>query len=110
MEQHFLHMYCALCAYMVLIMLYGDDVNAYAHSDAQGGCIYFVVDELFKEWYYQKYKIKLNTGDCVPILKGLQGHQEAGQGWAEHFEQQVEKPLLFVPEFTEPTIYHCKVD
>ena len=110
MEQHCLWLLCGLCAYMALIMLDGDVVNAYAHSDAEGEPIYIVVDEVYQEWYYLKYKIKLNIGDCVPILKGLQGHQQAGKWWADHFEKKVAQSISFTPAFTEPTIYRQKID
>jgi hypothetical protein len=105
MEQHCLRLFIALLAYLGNLIQDGDVVNAYAHAPAQGTSIYISVDEVFQAWYFQRFTKMLPFGTCIPILKAMQGHPNAGTWWSEHFDRYCAVPLHIIPAFTEPTIY-----
>jgi hypothetical protein len=64
-----------------------------------------VTDEVFQSWYRDRLGIELPMSTCVPILKAMQGHPEAGNWWSKHFDASCAAPLRLVPAFTEPTMY-----
>jgi hypothetical protein len=105
MEQHCLHMFVALAAILGFLIEDGDVVNAYAHADAEGPAIFLITDEVFQSWYKDRLGIDLPRGTCVPLLKAIQGHPEAGNWWSKHFDASCAAPLRLVPAFTEPTMY-----
>ena len=109
MEQHNLKLMTALYTVEGNLLLLADAINAYSHTDAQGTPIYIIVDEIFQEWYLLRFNIKLNIGDCVPILKALQGHPEAGKWWSDLVNKHLAE-LGFVVAHTEPSIYLQKKD
>jgi hypothetical protein len=105
MDQHCIRMFVDLAAILGFLIEDGDVVNAYAHADAEGPIIFLVTDEVFQLWYKDRIAIDLPLGTCVPILKAMQGHPEAGNWWSKHFEASCAAPLRFIPAFTEPTMY-----
>ena len=109
MEQHNLKLITALSAVEGNILLDADVVNAYSHTDAQGIPIYIIVDDIFQEWYLKHHGVKLALGDCVPILKALQGHPEAGKWWGDLANKHL-ADMGFMVAPTEPSIYHRKIE
>jgi hypothetical protein len=105
MEQHCLCMFVAIAAILGFLIEDGNVVNAYAHADAEGPTIYLVVDDVFQSWYQARFSITLPSGSCVPLLKAMQGHPEAGNWWSNQFDDSYAVPLGLVPAFTEPTMY-----
>jgi hypothetical protein len=105
MEPHCLRMVVAIAAIFGFLIEDGDVVNAYAHADAEGPTIYLVVEDVFQSWYQARFRVTLPLGSCVPLLKAMQGHPEAGNLWSKHFDASCAAPLGLVPAFTKPTMY-----
>jgi hypothetical protein len=107
MEQHCLRMFVAIAAILGFLIKDGDVVNAYAHADAEGPTIYLVVNDVIQSWYQARFGVTFLLGSCVPLLKAMQGHPEAGSRWSKHVDASCAAPLGLVPAFTEPTLYRC---
>jgi hypothetical protein len=105
MEHHCLRMSVAIAAILGFLIEDGDAVNAYAHTNAEGPTIYLVVDEVFQSWYQACFSVTLPLGYCVPLLKAMQGHPEAGNWWSKHFDASCAAPLGLIPAFTKPNMY-----
>jgi hypothetical protein len=96
-EHHCLRLFVALAAYTGLLVINGD-------VDARGSTVYFMVDEVFQEWYTSRYLKDIVLGACVPLYKAYQGHPEAGNWWELHFNAKCAAPLKLKAAFTEPII------
>jgi hypothetical protein len=105
MEQHCFRMFIALAAQLGFLIEDCDVINAYAHADAEGPTIYLSVDDVYQAWYLERFQVDLSLGSCVPLLKAMQGHHEAGNWWPKHFDATCAAPLDIAPAFTEPTMY-----
>ena len=74
-------MFFGMCADLGLVIYGGDATDAYAHSPSLNHT-YLSVDDAYCEWYYNKYKIKLDRRrQVLPVLHALQGHPKSGKQW-----------------------------
>jgi hypothetical protein len=64
-----------------------------------------IVDDVFQDSYSARIGIDLTLGHCVPLLKAMQGHPEAGNWWAKYVDAQCATPLDLVPVFNKSTIH-----
>jgi hypothetical protein len=70
-EQHCLRLFMALAAYTGILVIDGNVVNAYAHTDARGSTMYFLVDDVFQEWYRSHYSKDIAIITCVPLTNAI---------------------------------------
>ena len=86
-------------------LLYAADaVNAFAQSGPLKKPCYLMVDEAFREWYYERYKIMLPANALVELLSSIQGHPDAGGNWQAMVNTALQK-LKFIRLVHEPCLY-----
>ena len=104
-EQPCIHLYFTLCTFLGYTVHSSDVVNAYAHANWQGQEMYVNADDPYYKWYENKFGIKLEKGMVCKLQKAMQGHPEAGNWWANDFQDQCTKPLRLKSTRHEPDIY-----
>jgi hypothetical protein len=97
-------MFVALTAILGFLIEDGDAVNAYAHANAEGPTIFLVADDVFQSWYKDSLDIDLPLGTCVPIIKAMQGHPEAGNWWSNHFDASCAALRPFASSLLSPNL------
>ena len=53
--------------------------DAYAHSPAPETPTYLTIDDVYSEWYHEKFGSTLSRRWVLPVLHLLQGHPESGK-------------------------------
>jgi hypothetical protein len=71
----------AIAAYEGRLLYAADAINAFAQSGPLEKPCYVVVDEAFREWYYERNKIMLPLNALIELTSSIQGHPDAGGNW-----------------------------
>ena len=65
-----------------------------------------MIDNQYYEWYFYKFKKKLDRSRALPVLRALQGHPESGKLWERHINNILLGPALdFMHTTHDRTIY-----
>ena len=67
-----------------------------------------MIDNQYYEWYFERFKIKLDKSRVLPVLRALQGHPESGKLWEQHINNILMSPELGFKHTThDRTIYQA---
>ncbi|GFH55451.1 hypothetical protein CTEN210_11927 [Chaetoceros tenuissimus] len=81
-----------------------DAKNAYAQSGPLSKACFLVVDEVFRDWYLDRFKIELAIGMLIEVKSSIQGHYEAGPNWQRKADTAMAS-IQFHPCPHDPSIY-----
>ena len=59
-------LFLGICADLGLVIYGGDATDAYARSPAPNDT-YLTIDDAYADWYYNKYKVKLDRQHVLPV-------------------------------------------
>jgi len=62
------------------------------------------IDDQYADWYFHRFKKKIDRGKVLPILRALQGHPESGRLWETHINK-ILKDMGFESTTHDRTIY-----
>ena len=105
-EQPIQRLFFALSASLGHRLYGGDAQDAYAHSPPPSVPTFVHIDDQYADWYYNKYKVKLDRSKVLPVNHALQGHPESGRLWDEHINKILASDQLGFKSTThDKTIY-----
>ena len=73
-------LFLGICANAGLAIYGGDKTDAYAHSPAPNDT-YLQVDDVYAEWYNNKFKDKISKRMVLSVKHALKGHPKSGKMW-----------------------------
>ena len=66
--------FLALAAEQNFLLFIGNAKYAFAHSPSPQVPTFMMIDNHYYEWYFDRFKIKLDKSRVLPVLRALQGH------------------------------------
>ena len=97
----------AIAALENRLLFTADAKNAYAQSGPLSKACFLVVDEVFRDWYLDRFKIELAIGMLIEVKSSIQGHYEAGPNWQRKADAAMDS-IGFRPCPHDPSIYSHK--
>ena len=86
--------------------VYCGDINAFVHSRSPDVQSYMRIDNVYSEWWTQRYDKDINRSYVLPVLCCLLGHPENGNYFERHINQ-----ILSVKELNfKATVYDCCIN
>ena len=82
----------------------GDATDAYACSPVPND-MFLAVDDVYAEWYKDKYGVTLNKRQVLPVQHALQGHPESRKMWMHMIDNILIKELGFRTTMHDRCIY-----
>ena len=88
-------------------LLFCDDAkDAFAPSPIPEVPTFMMIDNQYYEWYFERFKIKLDKSRVLPVLQALQGHPKLGKLWEWHINNILMSTALGFKHITHNcTIY-----
>lgn len=107
----------ALSALLGYVIVDLDAVNAYAQGGRPYDTCYLEVDSQYRDWYFNRFGIRIPDGHVLPVLRPLQGHPDAGEVWQTKvnavltsfgFKSTTHEPCLYRGTFLDHDILICR--
>ena len=99
----------ALAAEQNFLLFGGDTKDAFAHPPSPEVPTFMIIDNQYYEWYFERFKIKLDKSRVLPVLRALQGHPESGKLWEQHINNILMSLELGVKHTTHDQIIYQAV-
>ena len=106
-----LRLFFAMCAVKMLIVGFGDVVNAFQQAPPPTNECFVEIDDTLQDWYERKFKEKLDRRtQVIPLKKALQGHPEAGALWEKMVTDIIINQMKFRNTTHERNLYSGTID
>ena len=110
LEQPGARIFWGIAATQDLIVLGADASNAFAEAPAPKAPLYVWIDDQYREWYLEKYNVKIPPGHVLPVQHALQGHPESPRLWSRLIDGVIRNHVKLKPTVHEPCLYSGIVD